>query len=196
MTHIRIFLAINRSSTLNALVSPEVSHVRIHKSSPILHLNKSDYSGKCRRNTDINLPFTACYLVILNHLQQFNDITVYGMIKHLSYLLSVHKMPVQLVAVAVDGSVLKLSPFASFLQDNCMIIFNQPIYIIYRWVYTKQSYFDFHICCFLGKWWKAMKLKLTSITCVLERCQVLLGKYIKFPEPWVQEKLSTNRKRA
>ena len=52
------------------------------------------------------------------------------MVKHFSCLLSVHKMPVQFVAVAVDGSVLKLPPFA--IQDYWMIIFNQPIYIIYR----------------------------------------------------------------
>lgn len=69
--------------------------------------------------------------IILNHLQQFNDIAGYGMVEHfLLCLLSVHKMPMQFVATAVDGSVLKLPPFAN--QDDWVIIFNQAIYIMYR----------------------------------------------------------------
>lgn len=53
------------------------------------------------------------------------------MVRH--FLLSpftIHKMPMQFVAIAVDGSVLKLPPFAS--QAGWMIICNQAIYIIYR----------------------------------------------------------------
>lgn len=37
-----------------------------------------------------------------------------------------------------------------------------------------------------------MKLELTNIICVLERCQLLLGEYMKFPEPWEQEKSGLN----
>lgn len=81
--------------------------------------------------TFLNMTFkkNSNLIIISNHLQQYNDIASCGMVKYSLFCpLSVHKMLMQSVAVAVDGSVLKLPPFAN--QEDWTIIFSQAIYII------------------------------------------------------------------
>lgn len=102
---------------------------------------------------------------IWNHSQHFTNRGGYGRIRHcLMLFFLVHKMPMQFVTSAVDGSVSRLPPSA----NDWMMIWSPAVCIIYRLVCIHQAGFAFLTYYFLSKWWRTMKFTFAGFMCVWE----------------------------